>query len=224
MSEEEYEELREIHPELADVMRQASESQVNRLRDSFIKELREIEDKFFTERGDCGGDAEAWIITVDEQSVVIDHDAGTSVGQLVFSEVNGAPEDVYALLKSNDLFLSLLGKEVVGLLVRVGGKAKGKNMDTGDAIKGQDVVLTMMVNGSGFFTACRMLDSNEVHTESVMNDEVDLDAKDDDKGITGRGRLADTAFVAFNAPKQIRLTQPQIADAMEQILNSRKDN
>lgn len=221
MSEEEYEQLRDIHPELADVMRQAAEAQLSRMRDSFIEELREIEDRFFTERGDAEGEAEAWVISINEHETEVDHDAGTATGQLVFSPVENAPLDIYELLRSNDLFLSMLGEDVVGLLVRVGGTARGIDTKTGKEIEGKDVTITIMVNGSGMFTACRMIKDNEVHTECVLSEEIHKNL-DEGKDLTGKGQLADVAVSAFMAPKQIRLTKPEIADAMTEILKERK--
>lgn len=221
MSEEEYEQLRETHPELADVMRQAAEAELSRMRDSFIEELREIEEKFFIERGDAEDNAEAWVISINESETVVDHDSGIATGQLVFSPVENAPLDIYELLRSNDLFLSMLGEDVVGLLVRVGGTARGVDIRTGEEVEGKDVTITIMVNGTGMFTACRMLKDNEVVTESVLNDEINKNL-DEGKDLTGRGELADVAVSAFMAPKQIRLNKPEIADAMTEILRERK--
>lgn len=217
MSKNEWEDLNEVHPELAEIMSEASKAETEAMANGFIDDLLQVEEKMFNDFGNPDGNAWTWVISLGEPGEY-NEETGNTSGDLTFTPVCKGG-DVYEILKDRKLFGRLLLNDAVGLIVRVGGKAHGT-----DEFKPQDVIVTIMVNGSGLFTAVRLLGDDRVETEWVGTDVISANVTGEDEcpSITGKGRLADTAFSTYMAPTVLRDSRPEMASAFIELFKDEK--
>jgi hypothetical protein len=219
MSNNEWEDLNEVHPELAEVMSKAQETATEAMAQGFIKDLLQVEEKMFDDFGNPEGSASTWVISLGEPGEY-DEKTGDTKGDLNFTPVS-SNGDVYKILRERKLFGRLMLSDAVGLIVRVGGKASAS--DDGE-FPPQDVVITIMVNGSGLFTAVRLLEDDRVETEWVAADVIAANVAEGEKcpSITGKGRLADVAVSTYMAPAVIKDSRPEMARALVEMFKDDK--
>lgn len=208
--------LNEVHPDLEEILVGAEEQIATDVVESVREDFTQIEQFMWDKMGDPNGDATLWGVSIQADNMADAMDRITEMdnvmtinkpddiptsdeGGLLGIELLGEGGDMYGLLFSMDMMKTLVKKDPVGIIVRVGGYASGKaqeeNVRPSQASDASDVVVTCMCTNAAVYTIIRNAKTGEsVHSQHQRIDQIEV----------GESKMVDALMACFMAPSILR--------------------